>query len=466
MLHSSLFEVQRKALELGHNMPGFAYFLEMGLGKTRVTLFDAYWHLKARRADIAIVLCPRSLRGAWQVEAETIGFPYPVLLMEGTAEQMWKSINALGGPCVVVIHYEITLTRGGDFIELVLAKEKKVFLALDESTRIKNPKAKVGKFLIVIKDQFKYIRILSGYPAPQGPHDLWGQFKFIGATDSSYFQWRNTYCTMGGWMGKQVTGAQNIDILHMRTKNYVFRAKKSDWTDLPEKLWPDPREISMTKEQRQAYLQMMQDFVLEWGDKEISAKMAVTAKTKLQQIGSGFLYDNDGVPVNLFSDNEKNPKIEELLAVIEETEHKLIVFYHFHHSYSMIKTALERQGVKTVDLPSGLNEIDIEHRKALFNQDDDYKVALMQSSSMKYGHTMLGTAAAPCHVSVFFENSYDSETRVQAEDRNHRHGQRNPVTYIDFCTSREDRKVILALQKKTGLQEALMGEFTGKPTWN
>lgn len=476
MLNENLFEVQRKAHEAARTSKGtwkagFAYFMEMGLGKTRTILYETHWMFQSNLVDVEIILCPRSLRGTWRGEAEDIGFPWPVLLMDGSAEQMWKKMTEAsarkdGKKVVVVCHYDLVLTRGGDLIELLLKKELRLKVTLDESTRIKNPKARVGKYLISLANRFAYRRILSGAPAPQGPHDLWGQFKFIGAVDSNYFSFRNTYCRMGGWMGKQIVGGQNLDILRMRTHEHVFRAKKVDWTDLPEQLSPQPREIEMSPKQREAYLLMMHEFVVEWGDQEITAKMAVTAKTKLAQIGTGFLYNNEGEVVMLFDEGQKNPKVEEMLRVIEETEYKLLIFYHFKPSITLIRDALRRNEIPAVFLPSGLGDDEIEKRKAEFNENEDIKVCVMQSSSYKYGHTLLGTEATPCHTSLFFENNYDLDTRIQCEARNHRHGQRHPVTYIDMSISREDTKVIKALQGKSGLQEALLTEFGTKPSWN
>lgn len=470
MLQSNLFDVQKQSLAKGHLLSGFAYFLEMGLGKTRLMLYDSYYHMKAGRVDVTVILCPMSLRGTWAIEAEEVEFPYPVIPMVGTAQQVWKQIEDCKGPCVVVIHYDIVLTRGGDLIDLLLEKGKKVMLGIDESTRIKNPKSKVAKYLLSIKDKFKYIRLMSGSPAPQGPHDLWTQFSLIGATKDKYFSWRNTYCVMGGWQGKQVKGSQNLDILRARTDAWVFRAKKNGinpvtglpWTDLPPQLSAKPREIEMTPIQREAYLRMMHDFVLEWGDQEITAKMAVTSKTKLAQIGSGFLYNNAGETVHLFEEGQKNPKIEEMMRYLEEIEGKALIFYHFQPSFHLIKNALEGAGYKVVYLPSGLKEDEVELRKALFNEDDEYTVGVMQSSSYKYGHTMLGTEKVPCFNSLFFENNYDAEVRIQCEARNHRHGQRFPTVYTDISISREDTKVILALQRKFGLQEAILSEFSAR----
>jgi SNF2 family DNA or RNA helicase len=464
MGRESLYGVQKKALELSSGKPGFAWFMEMGLGKTRTTYQEIYEMFEGDEIDVAIIFCPKTLRPSWEDEAKEIEFPYPVLLHSGDANAMKKKMDEAGTKVVVVIHFEMVLGKGGDLIELLKEKEKRFYVAIDESTRIKNPKAKVGKYLIQIRDWFKYRRVLSGAPNPQGPHDLWGQLMFIDAVTQTFHQFKHTYCTMGGYMNKKITGAQNIDILEMRTKDYVFRAKKLDWTDLPEKLPPTTRLIEMAPRQAMAYKTMLYDFVTEWGEVEVTAKMAITAKNKLQQIGSGFMYDNDGNVVRLFEGNEKNPKVEELISIVDEIETKVIIFYYFKPTKNILAERMEKEGINFVVVESGLNDAQYTELKAQFNGDDKVKVALCQINAVKYGWTLLGNQETmPCHNTVFFENSYDLEARVQGEDRNHRHGQRNSVSYTDIAISGEDKKVLKALQRKGDLQEAILSEFTYVP---
>lgn len=474
-----LYEVQRVALnrargEDGELVEGFAYFLEMGLGKTRLSFYEIYELFGKDFIDIAFIFCPKSLRTAWTDEAEDIEFPYPVLPFDGTVDQMWSRMKAAikeSGKCVVIIHYDIILTKGGDFIERCIMPNSdqiekgetklRAYATLDESTRIKNPKAKVGKYLIQTKDHYAYRRVLSGAPNPQGPHDLWGQLSWIGAITTNYYQFRNTYCKMGGFQMKKVIGAQNIDILEMRTRDSVMRAKKSDWTDLPPKLPPVIRQVEMTKEQQHAYKTMLYDFVTEWGDDEITAKMAITAKNKLQQIGSGFIYNDEGEPVYLFDGKKKNPKLEELITALEEIEGKAIVFYNFRPTMGIISDRLDEAGIGHLLFRSGLGDEDYSALKKEFNSDNDKKVAVCQIAAVKYGFTLLGDQDNnPCNNVLFFENSYDLEARVQGEDRAHRHGQRYPVGYTDIAISPEDRAVIKALIRKGGLQEAILSEFT------
>jgi SNF2 family DNA or RNA helicase len=482
LLHADLFKVQREALSKGHLKSGFAYFMEMGLGKTRVVYYDFHFHARAKRVDCLFVACPASLRGTWQEEAETIGLEYPVVHLDGPVERTKQLIAKIKGPFVVVCHYDIILTRGGELLEWLIANYK-VMVALDESTRIKNHESKVGQRLYDLVNGFRrrripgkkpkwevtdghpravYKRVLSGSPAPQGPHDLWNQFYFIEAVKQNFYSFKATYCRTGGWRGKQVIGSQNLDVLRMRTAEAAFRAKKNDpqWElDLPPQLPAQIRDVPMTPKQRQAYLDMMHHFVVELGDTEITAKMAITAKTKLQQIGSGFLYDGEGVAHNLFPRYADIPKVREALDIVEQIDNKLIIFYHFTHTLTVLRGALTEAGVNAVYLESGLERGEIDARKKMFNEDDSVKVVVCQGTAMKYGLTLLGTERQPCHTTLFFENTYDFEARVQQRDRNHRHGQKYPVTYIDLATSREDRKILKALDKKDGDMDALMRNF-------
>ena len=73
-----------------------------------------------------------------------------------------------------------------------------------------------------------------------------------------------------------------------------------------------------------------------------------------------------------------------------------------------------------------------------------------------YGHTLLGTEEDPCHNTIFFENDYNLNARIQATDRNHRHGQKFPVTYHDLIGSDMDKVILNALIKKQSIADAIV----------
>lgn len=455
-----LYLVQTTALTNSNGKSGFAFFMEMGLGKTRTVIYEFDEYADEGMVDFLLVIAPRPLRTSWSGEMEELGNPYPTLLF-GKNKDAEKFVKETKEPCMIVIHYELVLTRGGDFIEWLL-EQGRVYIALDESTRIKNKDSKVAKRLKKIHKEtpFTFRRVLSGSPAPQGPHDLWSQFDFIGATKRPYFGFRNMYCRMGGWMGKQVIGSQNLDGLRNETGDWVFRAKKKEWTDLPEKLPPVIYEAEMLPNQRQAYMEMMHDFVTMWGDDPITVQMAVTAKAKLAQITSGFIYDEEG-ETHWIVRHDQNPKLGVLEMWADQIEGKGIIFYHHKPTLEALTWWAMRHHEEWdfAVLKGKMKDEEIAAEKARFNNEDRCRFIFCQSSSHKFGHTLLGTEKEPCFNSMFFENTYSHETRVQSEDRNHRHGQKHPVAYGDIAVSREDKKIIQALVRKENFHEALMSEF-------
>jgi SNF2 family DNA or RNA helicase len=487
-----LFEVQRRAIEEADGKPGFAYFMEQGLGKTRTVLYEFHGLVQNGLAEILVIVCPRSLRGAWRDEAVEIGLDYPIILMD-SAKKTRKLLNEVGKrPLIIVMHYEQVLTHGTDILIALLERRKKVYVALDESVRIKKHNSVIGDRLYLLRmakdrikisakrfqvidkrkerDQFAFARVLTGTPNPQGPHDLWNQLRFCGVLEGTpFFAWRALYCKMGGFNNKQVKGQQNLDHMKERIAPYAFRAKKKDWTDLPEKIPMPLREVELHPAQRKAYMEILHDFVIEFGEEDyLTVEMMVTVKNKLQQICSGWVYDNEKT-VREIVPLADNPKLQEVKNILEDIESKVILFYFYKPTRVYLEQLMKEMGAGYVVL-TGSDQIDgrdvkikddeFDRRKRAFNEDDSIKYALCQTDAVKEGHTLLGTEAMPCHNTLFVENTYSLYARSQAEDRNHRHGQSYPVNYWDIATSAEDKKIIKALQRKGDMAEALLAEFT------
>lgn len=487
---TTLFEVQRKCIEQSYGKPGFGFLLEQGLGKSRTVLTEFSFLVEDGEAEILIIICPRPLRGAWRDEVQEIGLDYPVILVDSD-KKTFKLLNEVGRrPVIVVLHYEQVLTHGSRIITAMLERRRKVYVALDESVRVKKHTSVIGDKIyllmwakeriqqgkkksiisVVTRAKASFVRILSGTPAPQGPHDLWNQFRIIGAMEGTpYYAWRSLYCRMGGYMGKQILGSQNLDLMRERTGKFAFRAKKKDWTDLPDKINMPPHQVELTPEQRRAYLEVMHDFVLEFGpDDYMTVEMAITVKNKLQQIASGWVYDNDK-QVREIVPLENNPKLQEAGNIIQSVEGKVIVFYFFKPTRAYLEQLAQSLGIGYVVLAGSdvidgrekkLSDEEFDRRKKLFNTDDNIKVAFCQTDSVKEGHTLLGTETMPCSDTLFVENTYSLYARAQGEDRNHRHGQKYPVNYWDIVTSKEDKDIIRALQRKGNMQEAILSEFT------
>lgn len=447
-----LYEVQLQALRAAHGKSKFAYFMEQGLGKTRTILSEFENSEDLRRL---IVICPNSFKGGWVAEANTIGFKPPIFVYTPKSVQLMHKFAKFhaGRKFVIVVNYESMRTPEVSNFLVKLGGAGSMICA-DESIYLKNPQSATTKVGLMLAKAFEYRRILSGKPITQGPHDLWGQLRFIGLLDGiNFFSFRNRFCAMGGYMGKKIVGAMNEEHLKEIMNPHVFKARKVDWTDLPEKIYTT-REITLPTELRKPYEEMQEEFLTEIHGTVVTADQIITKLIKMAQIQSGFVIDEEGkvhelVPVSA------NPKLQVMLEIMEqEVEGKAIIGCVHKHSVDMVKRAFSKYNPAW--LTGGMKTEEIEEQKRRFNEDPTCRVFVANIHATKYGHTLLGDAENRCATTMFFENVYSLDARSQFEDRNHRHGQDRGVLYLDFVGTDLDRQIIKALQRKEDLAARLL----------
>jgi SNF2 family DNA or RNA helicase len=447
-LKAKPYAVQIEALKRSAGRTGFGFLLEMGLGKTAVTIAE-YLHLWPH-VEHMIVVCPNSLKSTWAEECQKMGAEAALILWPRIVST-FDVRKATVAP-ITVINYEAVITMRGRRHLTQLLQSLRCMLVLDESINIKNYKARRTKELIAL-GQFAHVkRILSGAPVVQGPHDLWAQLRFINAMDMNYFAFRNTFCKMGGYLGKQVVGVQNADRLYKIVDANGFRARKQDWTDLPQKIY-ETREIEMTALQIKHYRELKNDLYTKIQDHEIDAPMMITAMMKMQQVTSGFIMAPDGAILDL---EPTNPKLNVTLETLEQIEGKVLIFCVFRRSVALLMKQLENRAVQLVgDMPTSF----IAEALSEFNGNPRIRYMVCQVQTGMYGHTLLG--GGECSTTIFYENSYSLNARIQAEDRNHRFGQQRSVVYIDLVASPLDRVIIKALQKKIDIANAVVDNIKG-----
>lgn len=441
-LNSKPYDVQTAALKMSDHRTHYAYFMEMGLGKTAVCWSEFIDLMTKDIVDFMLVVCPNSLKSNWIIEAEKQG-------VKNLVPSIWPSI--LPDTDMMAINYEALITKKGQRFLSDITSKKSVYLVFDESIHLKNPRAKRTKMAINLAKDCPIVRVLSGAPVTQSSMDLWGQLKVInGVGKLNPYAFRNRFCEMGGYLGKQVIGCRNDEELELILSKYSFRAKKKDWTDLPPKSFT-VRSYIMKDKQLSNYNQMYKEFLIQLGDDSITAPMAITQAMKLQQISSGFIIDEDA-RTHLIIEKDKNPKVLLTQEIVNETPNKVIIFAYYKKSIEMLNDAFKDI---SCCITGGMSNVEIELAKQQFNEGDK-KVMVCQLTAGKYGHTLLGTDQYPCHTSIYFENNYDLDARLQSEDRNHRHGQLRPVTYVDLIGSSMDKKIIDALVKKQNVAESIM----------
>ena len=458
----NLDPVQIAALDFASGKQGVGFFLEQGLGKTLIALTEFSFLYNTGKVDRMIVICPNTFKVGWNDEIEKHGFSFDVHIWRSTKKA--DAANFLNAhhnkPPVLILNYEAARMPGVNRALQIWACRGDTYLAIDESIQIKGHKSAQTKAIHKLAPLCSYVRILTGKPSVQGPHDLWGQLRAIGLfRETNFYSFRGAFCVMGGWENKEVIRAKNTEALARTMEHNIFQAKKKDWLpNLPRKD-QTIRDYKMSPAQQAQYNQMEKQFLLEVESGVITVEVAIAKYAKLAQIQTGFIYDEERIVHELVTP-EENPRLKLLKQILEEeVEGKCCVVYRHRAILPVLIRALAEYDPAWIK--GQMKPEEVEEQKSRFNNDPHCRVIFLQCDASKYGHTLcLQPEEDKCRTMLFFENSYSLDTRSQVEDRIHRRGQTGEyVLYIDLSGSDFDRRVIKALQRKENLHQAVFSKL-------
>jgi len=465
------YEHQRKALEGSWAAEFYALLMEMGTGKTKVAIDTMGALYEAGRIKAALVIAPKGVYDNWVKNEIPTHLPkrIPGQILRWTPAKTKKFERELTEFIVdrdpklkvFVMNVEAFSTpRGRDAAEAFLYQNPDNLGIVDESTTIKNRKAARTKNIIALQKRMKYRRILTGSPITKSPMDLFSQCGFLEEKAlgfNSYYAFQARYAniakrTMGHRSFQQIVGYRRLDELSEKLDRFSNRVLKEDCLDLPEKVYVR-REIPFTAEQEQLYRQMQKLALAKLESGELATTASVlTQIMRLQQICCGHLQPDEGEIKEI-----KNNRLNELLDLTDELQGKAIIWASYTHDIQRIASALrDRFGPEAVATYYGGTPQD--ERQEIVNRfqqpDDALRFFVGQPKTGGYGITL--TAA---HTVIYYNNSYDLEIRLQSEDRAHRIGQTNKVTYVDLVTPGTiDEKILEALRSKIDLASEVLGE--------
>jgi SNF2 family DNA or RNA helicase len=334
-------------------------------------------------------------------------------------------------------------------------------MAVDESTTIKNRSAARTKSIIKVGSYAKYRRIMTGSPVTKSPMDLFSQCNFLGSSllgHSSFYTFQNRYAKMirrsvGSHSFNQVVGYQNLEELSNKLDKFSFRVLKKDCLDLPEKIYIK-RTVEMTDEQAVAYGTMKRHAmsILEQGKETVSAKSVLTQLLRLQQICAGSVTSDSGTVTQIPSN-----KMSELLSALEEVDGKVIIWATFVYDIKHITEELNAVfGVGSAASYFGDTEADARQRIVDEFQNPNSKLRFFVGNPRTGGYGLTLTEAKTV---IYYNNMFDLEVRLQSEDRAHRIGQKNNVTYIDLVTENTvEEKILKALRDKIDIATLVLKE--------
>lgn len=444
------YEVQIEALKRAHDHAHYGFFLEQGLGKTALQLNDGIENFSDY--DTVVVVCPNSFKGDWKTAPADWGIP-------AINTSVWPNEELCSGttdhPRYNIINFEaIRFPSGYNEVKRLL-DSRPCLLVIDESSACKNFKSLTAKALLDLSKRAAAVRLLNGTPMVQNVMDLFPQLKMLKELNGvNPYAFRNRYAVCGGYMGKQVVGAQNEDELHEILNRVSFRALKKDWSDLPDKIFI-PRRLEMTNIQKKHYKEMLEDFYTLVEGNEFSANMVLSQADKLRQISSGILMDGDRA--KLLMDPSDNPKIKAAKEIYESGPGKMIVVHFYSISGAAIFEEMKKTKLNPAFIKGGMKPDEITEQKRRFNSDPDCRVLVAQITASSKAHTLIGDAGENrCSRMVWHDGTFSLLDRLQMLDRIHRGAQDQNCNYYDLIMSPIDEAQLKALDKKENLADAVV----------
>ena len=461
------YKHQMTALEKSWNKENFAYFMEMGTGKTKVLIDNLAMLYDKGKVDGALIIAPKGVVKTWYEQELPTHLPnhienVTVLWQANITKKQQEKLETLyeieTALHILIMNVEALSTDKGVKFASKFLNSHKTLMAIDESTTIKNPSAKRTKNIIGLGKIAKYKRIMTGSPITKNPLDLYSQCEFLDPwllDFTSYYAFRNRYAEMKtmhlrGRSIQVVSEFKNLSELSETVKTFSDRVLKEDCLDLPPKNFTK-RHIVLTHDQRKIYDQMKKAAVAILNGKVTSTMTVLTQLMRLHQITCGHFTADDGTTQLI-----PNNRVTELMNVLSETEGKAIIWANYQRDVNqIIKNIVKEYGPGSVVDYYGLTpQEDRQDNIRKFQNDDKCRFIVGTPQTGGYGITL-----TQANTVVYYSNGYDLEKRLQSEDRAHRIGQKKTVTYVDLIAEDTvDEKIVKALRDKINIASEVLGE--------
>jgi len=457
------YEHQRNALNESAEKNNWAYFMEMGTGKTKVTIDNiAYLYLQ-RKITSVLIIAPKSVYTNWQSEIE-IHMPdvlkYKIYRWNLDKPKDYYNLEESKDLKIFLINVEALSTkRGYQACVDYLIKFKQNFVVLDESTTIKNKGAKRTKNILSLSKVSHKKRILTGSPITKSPLDLFTQCQFLSPEllgFHSYLAFRNRYAEMtdipvgSGRFVSVPKYYKRLDELEQKMKLFATRIRKDQCLDLKPKV-RSKRYIELDGEGKKIYERLRLHALAIVEDSTVSFSNKLTEIIKLHQVCNGFTKNDDGKILQLHKS-----KLNALEETLEETDGKVIIWANYLYNIHEIKDFLiNKYGPEST--VSIYGEVSVEDRKIAverIQQDPDCRFLVGNPTTGGFGLTLTA-----CNTVIYYSNSYNLEVRMQSEDRAHRMGQKGTVVYIDIVAKNTlDEAIMKSLVNKGKIAAQTLGE--------
>lgn len=418
-------------------------FSDMGVGKTAASIWASHFLLLNKKINRVLILCPLSvIKDAWLNDLSKLLLGVHVAPAMGARKDKLEAIQS--GAKYVILNYDSVAGLSKDLI-----KGKFDLIICDEATYLKTDSSQRTKAVRSLIQPSTWVWMITGTPIAQSPMDAYSMAKLCRpeTVPKSATQFKSDIMDKVSsfrWVPKP----EAVTTVHNLLQPAV-RYKKEDCLDLPEKTYTF-MEVEMTKEQNHYYEKMRKEQYLNMSSGEVTAVNAGVLLNKLLQISSGAVYSTDGEFIEFDSTSRLNTMVE----IIHNSSHKTLVFAAFRHSVPVIARRLDDEGIsyKTIGgatLGNARAEIIRE-----FQTSPNPEVLVIQPRAASHGITLHAANTV-----IWYSPCLSTETYLQANDRVHRKGQKNPCTIVHIIGSSAERKVYRTLQTNVATQSNLLSLY-------
>jgi SNF2 family DNA or RNA helicase len=423
---------------------------EAGTGKTSAAAWAADYLMKKGRVQRALIVCPLSIMDtAWRSDLFKTVMHRSVGIATGDRKQREAVVRS--GAQFVIINFD-----GIKTIPQALKDGGFDLIIIDEATAIKSVSTDRWKALASIVGPNTMVWAMTGTPAAQSPEDAYGIAKLVRPASVPRFAgaWRDKVMnkiTQYKWAPKP-----NAKEIVYETLQPAIRFTKAECLDLPELLYTT-RDVELTAQQKKYYDTIKRQMMVVAAGEEITAANAASLLNKLLQVSAGAVYTDTQEVVQFDISN----RINELVDIIEGTDHKVLVFVPFRHVLEMLLDELKKRALRFIGNNPDSYDVEVIHggvsagaRSDIikrFQTEDRTKVLLMIPQATAHGITLTRADQV-----VWWGPVSSTEIYLQANARAHRAGQSVNVTVTHLQGSPVERRMYKMLQDKVDLHLSLV----------
>lgn len=459
------FAHQIDGVRFGLNKKRFLLGDDQGLGKTKQIIDFVGCLEKTATINKVLIICGvNSLKYNWQSEIgihsdekgwvlgtrfrKTTGKAY-----EGSTKDKLADLENLPDSRYLITNIE-TLRAGAEKIskskyhfpvaeKLAELCKKGIIsvIAFDECHKSKDPTSLQSRAMSLLSAP--YMAAMSGTPLMNNPLDLYFPLSWLGYEKHSFYQFKQHYCTLGGWGGSQVVGYKNLEEIRALMDEVMLRRLKTEVLDLPEKI-RKIEYVDMTAKQAQIYKEVYMGVMNELQKIKFSNN-PLSMMIRLRQ-ATGWT----GILSQTVQESAKMDRMVELIEEISASGQKAIVFSNWE---SMTEVAREKLKAYNPAYITGATKADDRMNEVTrFQNDKNCKVIIGTIGAMGTGLTL--TAAQNV---IFLDSPWNMALKAQAEDRAHRIGTQGTVNVITLvCKNTIDERIEELVEKKGQIADALV----------